>query len=251
MGKVGNTMVTSLLGTTQTFDARDGSVMVIIPAGPFLCGSLPRRDFLPVFAMGKHPVTNRQWVRFCNDTGYRPSEAHPEADRYLSEWMGDECPKALLEHPVVGVSAIDAAHYCSWADLELPTGREWEKAARGADGRRFPWGMASPLIVRRAHHSPESAGLCHVAAASTTAVGSYPRTRTAWGCQDMIGNVSEICVTDPTSDPRALGPRDTIFLRGSAFLRGHEEHRMACSYERRLRATGRNRWVGFRPIRRF
>ena len=84
---------------------------------------------------------------------------------------------------MVWVSYIDALPYCRWAGLTLPTEWLWEKAARGRDGRPYPWGNAlavggASANVRCDGHSP---------------VGSYPRTRTAYGCEDMIGNVSEWC----------------------------------------------------------
>jgi formylglycine-generating enzyme required for sulfatase activity len=100
-------------------------------------------------------------------------------------WRGDEPPDALLDHPVVEVSWNDARSYCRWLTaatdraFRLPSEAEWVKAARGDDGRSFPWGASW------------EAGACNVDSAATTPVGSYPRDLSPYGCVDMAGNVEE------------------------------------------------------------
>ena len=98
-------------------------------------------------------------------------------------------------HPVVQVSARDAAAYCAWRGLRLPTEREWEFAARGTDGRRYPWGNQPPGEggSRRANYGAEN---CCAADASdgflrTAPVGSFPVGRSPFGLEDMAGNVWE------------------------------------------------------------
>ena len=225
----------------------DGSLMVWIPAGPFIAGrgEASGKRHLPGFAMAVHPVTNRQFARFLASTGYSPPPWHPLAHLYLKHWEVGGCPEALLDHPVVNVSWIDAQAYCAWACLMLPTELMWEKAARGTDGRPYPWGKVSPDT------------LAHVNAETTCPVGSYPRTRTAFGCQDTIGNVSEWCtlargerwphmVEDPIAAPELS--ESTVPIRGSAFLRiSSQSGRMECAHGRRLKAIRRNGWLGFRP----
>ncbi|MEM9190417.1 MAG: SUMF1/EgtB/PvdO family nonheme iron enzyme, partial [Myxococcota bacterium] len=230
------------LGETQaTFNAIDGSRMVIVPEGNFLSGRHRESRHLPTFGMAMHPVTNRQWAAFVKATQYRPEATHPEPERYLQIGGVRENIDDLDDHPVVGVSAVDAGHYCAWAGLCLPTGLEWEKAARGVDGRPFPWGRASPhgFFAVRQDRKREFLAVCHIAKSSTTSVHSYPNIRTAYGCRNMIGNVSEICVDGPDVDPTALTETDQIGLRGSAYLRVTTDLPMTCAYERRLRATGR------------
>ncbi|MEM9073991.1 MAG: formylglycine-generating enzyme family protein [Myxococcota bacterium] len=234
-----------------TWPAEDGSAMVHIPAGDFLYGPGAVRAYAGDFALAQHPVTNRQWKRFVEETNYLPDPAHPLGDRYLAHWQ-DGDPGPLVDHPLTHISWVDARHYCRWSGLALPTEIMWEKAARGVDGRPYPWGWGSPLTYRREGHRWVAQWVPHVGQPKTAPVGWNPALRTAWGCQDMIGNVSEICEPGgPSLDESDLS--ETLLaahvrLRGSAFLRRTVDRgRMTCAHTRRLRTTGRNQWVGFRP----
>jgi serine/threonine-protein kinase len=234
----------------------DGSQMIWIPPGPFFVGrDKDRRVECKGFSLARYPVTNAQFKRFLDETGYRPPDDHPDPELFLAQWTHGApilSPRAFhlpppdnLDHPVVGVSLLDALAYCRWAGLTLPTEWLWEKAARGPDGRPYPWGSQRP-----------DGSLVNVASSRTRPVGSYPRTRTAYGCEDMIGNVSEWCQTTAKDDYTAMPPtvpdveppQDTVYgiVRGSCFLRG-DPRRMACWHRRRLSITRRNYWVGFRP----
>ncbi|HID22010.1 MAG TPA: hypothetical protein EYP14_06370, partial [Planctomycetaceae bacterium] len=131
----------------------DPAQMVFIPAGEFLMGTTseevqrlakqydvhpsvfasetPRRMvYVKAFWIDRYPVTNGQYQKFVDATGHRPPPA----------WRGRTCPKGLEDHPVVTVNWHDAAAYARWAGKRLPTEEEWEKAARGTDGRLYPWG---------------------------------------------------------------------------------------------------------------
>lgn len=235
----------------------DGSEMIWIPAGPFFVG--PKKNKHQAvskgFSLARHPVTNNQFAMFLEETGYTPPPEHPDPELFQSHRRNDGMvPEKLENHPVIWVSYLDALAYCDWAGLTLPTEWLWEKAARGPDGPPFPWGEQSPLPQRT---SPDPR-LANVRSKGTCPVGSYPRTRTAYGCEDMVGNVSEWCQMIqgdnygdfPEGRPETQVPApDSVILaavRGACFLRSGRNG-MPAWHRRRLMVTRRNRWVGFRP----
>ena len=134
-------------------NSKDGTLLVLIPEGQFLAGG-PGEDegkgepfsvTLPAFYMALHPVTNEQYARFLNET--KPAAADlenwVEFDSYSfvrKAGNGFDAYGGKNDHPVVKVSWFGAEAYCQWAGLRLPTELEWEKAARGTDGRAYPWG---------------------------------------------------------------------------------------------------------------
>lgn len=227
----------------------DGLEMICIPPGtltlPLRRGKQVRVE-LPAFSMARHPVTNAQFKTFMETTGYRPPYEHLHNHRFLKHWDGDTVPDELAEHPVTWVSLYDALRYCEWAGLSLPSGPLWERAASG-DGRPFPWGTGEP-----------SAKLCAIQRSSTVAVGSFPRTRTAFGCQDMIGNVSEWCFPTAPGEVFADGEVEAAAkrferafgqVRGSNYMRNSTGNAtMSCQHTRQLRVERRNEWVSFRPM---
>jgi serine/threonine-protein kinase len=235
----------------------DGSEMVWVPPGPFLVGPEPRgrqkqvTAEAPAFSLARHPVTNAQFKRFLDETGYKPPEWHPRNDLFLADWSKGSPRKSDEQHPVTWLSCFDALAYCRWAGLTLPTEWLWEKAARGPDGRPYPWGGEIPEGALKK--------LINVGARGTQPVGSYPRTRTVYGCEDMIGNVAEWCQMTPKDNPQVLPPPwptitepknpmaiVLVAVRGSCYLRS-DPSRMVAWHRRRLSTTRRNAWVGFRP----
>jgi len=144
--------------------------MVLVPPGPFLFG--PRRESRTssAFYVDKYPVTNRQYGAFCRATQYR----------WPKYW---ETPRFNApEQPVVGVSAADAVKYCKWAGKDLPTEEQWEKAARGTDGRLYPWGDGSATREFACYGlDPETEG--------PAAVTAHPRGASPVGAFDLAGNV--------------------------------------------------------------
>lgn len=233
----------------------DGSEMVWIPAGSFFVGPKQAKHIAQSegFALARHPVTNGQFAMFVAETGYTPPPGHPDGELFLSHWPGGKIPKKLQTHPVVWVSYLDALAYCDWAGVTLPSEWLWEKAARGPDGPPFPWGDQSPLP----DYNERSPKLANVRTQGTCPIGSFPRTRTAYGCEDMIGNVSEWCRMSegddygrlPAERPELRVPDagELVYaaVRGSGFLRSSRD-RMQAWHRRRLSVTRRNRWVGFR-----
>jgi serine/threonine-protein kinase len=236
----------------------DDSEMIWIPPGPFYIGLKQRKNRHQCnkgFSLARHPVTNSQFARFLEETGYTPPPEHPDPERFLSHWEDGKVPKQLENHPVVWVSYIDALTYCDWAGLTLPTEWLWEKAARGPSGPLYPWGdREGPFRYVGGGETK----LGNVRSRSTCAVGSFPETRTAYGCEDMIGNVSEWCrmiegddygqvpETRPDVTPSVGGSPVYTAVRGPCFLRWRIRV-MSASHRRRLSVTRRNQWVGFRP----
>ncbi len=159
----------------------DGAPAVLIPAGSFTRGddeASPRREIhVDAFYIDRYEVTTGRYAMFLAATGAaRP----PDGWDTLDPGVGGELP-------VVGVDWHDASAYCRWAGGRLPTESEWEKAARGTDARRYPWGDASPTLDHANHlnTSPEAYG------GGLTKVGSHPAGRSPFGVHDLAGNASE------------------------------------------------------------
>jgi formylglycine-generating enzyme required for sulfatase activity len=133
-------------GTTGSVDmikGKDGAPMILIPAGPFLMGS---NDGLPN-ERPEHTVTlNAYYIDQFEVTAGRYQKFIESAKRDLPPTWDDEAAQTLSDLPAVGMSWTDAAAYCKWAGRRLPTEAEWEKAARGTDGRRYPWGHMQPFV---------------------------------------------------------------------------------------------------------
>jgi formylglycine-generating enzyme required for sulfatase activity len=124
--------------------------MVPVPAGEAIFGTGPSDPFfedhstdrekpqfrvaLPQFHIGVCCVTNKQYGRFVKETGHRCPE---QATQGTPVWKNGQFPETMAKHPVVCVSWHDAKAYCDWAGLSLPTELQWEKAARGLDGRVY------------------------------------------------------------------------------------------------------------------
>jgi len=192
----------------------DGALMVYVPEGPFLMGSkdgkadeTPERDvFLDAFWLYQTEVTNAQFAIFVAATTHRTSAEESGQSRVFFDdirgayWAAPEGPDSDLtgreNHPVLHVSWFDADAYCSWAGGRLPTEAEWEKAARGSDGRDFPWGNS----LGTAESVNFCDGNCPAKWADTSQddgyemaapVGSFPSGASPYGALDMAGNVWE------------------------------------------------------------
>ena len=103
---------------------------VLIPAGPFLFGESLEERYLPPFSIDRYPVTIAAYAKFVAETRHEPPKT----------WAVAGPPEDRANHPVTGVSYFDAAEYAEWLGHRLPLEEQWEKAARGTDGRPYPWG---------------------------------------------------------------------------------------------------------------
>ena len=199
--------------------------MILIPSGAFLMGTpretirklserfgyhpswfeseAPQREVeLPAYKIDRVPVTNRMYHAFCVSTGH----AVPR------HWKGDHPGKDLLDHPVCSVNHADAKAYARWAGKRLPTEAEWEKAARGTEGRMYPWGNK---------FDPEAC--CWERSGTdgrtTDPVDAHPSGASPYGLLDMAGNLFEWCQDGPAGDPlldRAV--RSSAYLKGGAWI---------------------------------
>jgi formylglycine-generating enzyme required for sulfatase activity len=189
---------------------KDGKEMLRVPAGEFLYGENRQALSLPEFWIDKTPVTNAEFARFVQASGYKTTAertgigcAHTGSrweDIQGADWRHPGGPKTGIQskadHPTVQVSWEDAAAYARWAGKRLPTEHEWEKAARGTHGGAYPWGNQAP-----------SRRLCNfnMNEGGTTPVGKYsPQGDSPYGCVDMAGNVWEWTASEDESSGKVL-----------------------------------------------
>jgi iron(II)-dependent oxidoreductase len=168
----------ALLSTEQWQELAE---MVVIAAGPFKMGTdfersdkynQPQHEVnLPVYRIDKYPVTHAEFAKFVVSTKHRPP----------LDWKDGTIPDEKYLYPVTMVTWFDAKDYCAWAEKRMPTEAEWEKAARGTDGRRWPWGnVMDPSKLNTYYH-----------VGSSTEVETYKNGVSPYGVHDMAGNVSE------------------------------------------------------------
>jgi formylglycine-generating enzyme required for sulfatase activity len=171
---------------------------VLVPSGEFVIGSDPSKDrsapsqpdeipqhrlSVTGFYIARYPITNTQYQLFVQATGHRPS----------LYWPNGTFPQDKANCPIVGVALDDAAAFCRWAaqvtglPIRLPTEPEWEKAARGADGRIYPWGDAWQDKLCNSKES-KLGSPCSVRKFS-------PQGDSPYGVADMAGNVQEWCLS--------------------------------------------------------
>ncbi len=265
-----DTVILGEVAGAEITHPKDNSKMALVPAGEFIMGTSQsqlqkivqgrrdadmlrevfqheqpqRRVYLDSFYIDKYEVTNRQFKKFVDATGY-VTDAEKQGWGYLwegsNEWPRPEgaswrAPRGhgssirgKDNYPVVQVSYNDALAYLEWAGKRLPTEAEWEKAARGVDGRLYSWGNSwDPTRLNSWEKGPHR----------TTPVGSYPRGVSPYGAYDMLGNVWE-WVADwyhPTyyrtartrSNPTGPAEGKNRVLRGACWL--NQKHVTRCAH---------------------
>jgi formylglycine-generating enzyme required for sulfatase activity len=221
--------------------------------------------------MARYPVTNAMFARFIEDGGYQDARWWSEANAAgvwregrAKDWSGDVRNKPAYwkderfngpNQPVVGVTWYEAAAYCRWLtaamddayEYRLPTEAEWERAARGVEGRRYPWGDQWRL---------EQANSKELGLERTTPVGVFPDGASPEGLLDMTGNVWEWCgdwyaedtyarrVGHAVSNPAGPAKGEYKILRGGSWYNDHNVVRCAFRFW-----IAPDRWFNFSGFR--
>jgi formylglycine-generating enzyme required for sulfatase activity len=165
-------------------------------------GQKKHKLFLPAYQIGAYPLTNMEFSRFVEAGGYQERRwwtqvgwKEKEERGWIEPRWGDDSRFNKPNQPVVGVSWYEAVAYCRWLSAEtgqsyrLPTEAEWEKAARGNDGRTYPWGNNFDPSHLNANEGEQ-------AVRATSPVGIYPTGASPFGLFDGVGNVWEWCATE-------------------------------------------------------
>ena len=192
---------------------------VEIPAGPFLMGKEKDTVDVAAFIISRYPTTNEDYLTFVRDTGHRDPK-----------WPPKGFPPEQARHPVVNVSWEDAEAYADWSGGRLPSEAEWEKAARGTDGRLYPWGMK--FIAGNLNTSEGKSEGTHP-------VDAHPGGVSPYGIMDMSGNAWEW-----TSTLYEQGEEWRVLKGGAWDFKGFKDSR--CAYRVYFSPTFRNHAVGFR-----
>ncbi|HNN43800.1 MAG TPA: SUMF1/EgtB/PvdO family nonheme iron enzyme [Nitrospira sp.] len=217
-------------GVPDAVQGKDGAPMVLIPAGAFTMGSnegLPAERpehvvTLDAYAIDRYEVSLRLYRRFLQ-----------EAQRDAPPTWDDEAAETVGDRPAVGVSWADASAYCTWAGKRLPTEAEWEKGARGTDGRRYPWGPMQPFVdianYNRGVWVSEAVTLVNVAGGvegMSVRHGLKEGGRSPYGLHHMAGNAAEwvadwydreYYVKSPDKNPTGPAKGEKKVIRGGSW----------------------------------
>jgi len=218
--------------------------MVLVPAGEFIMGSDKGDDdeqpihrvFLDSFYMDKFEVTNRRFAKFVEAIQIEPPWGFADKEK----------PIVHADYPVRWVNWMDAMGYCLWAGKRLPTEAEWEKAARGSDGRVYPWGNDSPTPAHAVFGLKEGIG-------TVSPVGNRDKGKSPYGVHDMAGNLYEWTMdwydelfyqNIPAINPRGPAEGTTKAQRGGSY--SNTPYRLRSTFRTKSDPTEHEPNVGFR-----
>jgi formylglycine-generating enzyme required for sulfatase activity len=219
-----------------------------IPAGTFIYGEGKEQQELHLdrFQISRYPITNSQYQTFIDAGGYAE-------ERWWRDLKKPEPEKSTWEQsnrPRTNVDWYEAVAFTRWLTaqlnqpIRLPTEQEWEKAARGADGRQYPWGNEYINGYANVDESEEKGEYLE----QTTAVGLYPKDKSPYGVRDMAGNVWEWC-QNKYEHPDQIDPdtsEDWRVLRGGSWV--HDPGYARAAYRFRFYPDARDHGRGFRVV---
>jgi formylglycine-generating enzyme required for sulfatase activity len=248
--------------------------MLYIPGGPFSMGSPPDAgypDESPVhsvcvigFYIDKHEVTNAQFKEFVEAIGYitdAEKNGSPDVPTWRHPYGPESDAEQMPNYPVVCVSWNDANAYALWTGKRLPTEAEWEKAARGTDGRMYPWGNTAPAaasanIADKSGAFKWSDAVLDDTYKTASPVGSFPGGRSVYGVEDMAGNVWEWCFdwwnkdyyrASPSQNPAGPDTGEFKVIRGGSWFYSADGART--THRMYFRPTGNGAAIGFRCVK--
>jgi formylglycine-generating enzyme len=222
----------------------DGAPMVLVPAGEFTMGSDEGDDdeqpvhrvYLDHFYLDTFEVTNGRFAKFVAAIQSEPPWGFAD----------QATPVVYAERPVRWVNWLEATGYCLWAGKRLPTEAEWEKAARGTEGRVYPWGNEPPTAAHAVFGLKEGAE-------TVAPVGDHPLGRSPSGIHDLAGNLYEwvsdwyddaFYATPPTRNPRGPVEGTTKGQRGGSYI--NSPYRLRSAFRTKADPTEHDPHVGFR-----
>lgn len=237
-------------GATQV-SGKDGMVMVYVPAGDFSMGfndggtnEKPAHTVtLDAYWIDRTEVTNGMYALCVQAGTCRPPKSLSSNTR--SDYYGNS---QYAEYPVIHVEWNSAQAYCLWAGRRLPTEAQWEKAARGPDGRGYPWGNTTPTCSRANYWD-----FTFACVGDTSVAGSYPSGASPYGALDLAGNVWEwvadwydatYYVNSPSSNPQGTASGTYRILRGGSWY--FDGARASSTYRYRYFPDLRGDGIGFR-----
>jgi sulfatase modifying factor 1 len=223
---------------------KDGAPMALVPAGEFTMGSEDGDDdeqpvhrvFLDSFYMDAFEVTNGRFAKFVTAIQSEPPWGFAD----------QETPVVQAEQPVRWVNWLEATGYCLWAGKRLPTEAEWEKAARGSEGRVYPWGNEPPTPAHAVFGLKEGIE-------TVSPIGNRDKGKSPYGVHDLAGNLYEwvsdwydetVYTTQSTINPRGPVEGTVKVQRGGSYLNG--PYRLRAAFRTKGDPTEHAPNVGFR-----
>ncbi|ULA64294.1 MAG: FGE-sulfatase domain-containing protein [Nitrospira sp.] len=227
---------------------KDGAPMVLVPAGEFTMGSDKGDDdespvhrvYVDTLYLDKFEVTNGRFAKFVEAIQSEPPWGFSDKDT----------PVVHADRPVRWVSWMDAMGYCLWADKRLPTEAEWEKAARGTDGRIYPWGNEAPTPTHAVFGLKEGGG------ETVSPIGNRDKGKSVYGVHDLAGNLYEWVMDwyaedfyanfakSPAINPRGPSEGTAKVQRGGSYI--NNLYRLRSSFRTKGDPTEQDPNVGFR-----